>query len=233
MSEVTWRNGALEVSAEAVITNLPAATRRRSYYQAIKRTADLVLAGAGLLVLGPVFLLLALVIRLDSRGSAFFSQVRVGEGGQEFRCWKFRSMYVDAEERKAELETENEMAGGVIFKMKRDPRITRVGRFIRKSSIDELPQLWNVFIGDMSLVGPRPEQPKFVERFRSRYPTYNVRHRVRAGITGWAQVNGLRGDTSIRQRIVHDLYYIENWSFGLDMRILWRTIRLALHDVKS
>jgi len=165
MSEVTWRNGALEVSAEAVITNLPAATRRRSYYQAIKRTADLVLAGAGLLVLGPVFLLLALVIRLDSRGSAFFSQVRVGEGGQEFRCWKFRSMYVDAEERKAELETENEMAGGVIFKMKRDPRITRVGRFIRKSSIDELPQLWNVFIGDMSLVGPRPAVPVEVAQY--------------------------------------------------------------------
>jgi exopolysaccharide biosynthesis polyprenyl glycosylphosphotransferase len=188
----------------------------QGWNQIVKRAFDIVGSAGLLLATGWLFPLIAWLIKNEDGGPVFFSQVRTGMDGRSFRLYKFRSMRVDAEGDGEAKWTRN-----------RDQRVTRIGEFLRRTNLDELPQLYNVLRGDMSLVGPRPEQPKFVERFRSRYPAYNVRHRVRSGLTGWAQVNGLRGDTSIRQRIVHDLYYIENWSFGLDLRILWRTLRLA------
>ena len=132
-------------------------------------------------------------------------------------------MYIDAEERKKELEKENEIKG-LMFKIENDPRVTKVGAFLRKTSIDELPQFYNVFKGDMSLVGPRPEIPYYVEQFREDIPLYMVKHQVRPGITGWAQVNGLRGDTSIKARVEHDVYYIEHWSLLFDIEILLTTV---------
>ena len=132
-------------------------------------------------------------------------------------------MYMDAEERKAELMKQNKI--GKMFKMDNDPRIIKgIGNFIRDYSLDEFPQFWNVLIGDMSLVGPRPERPQYVEKFREEIPRYMIKHQVRPGMTGWAQVNGYRGDTSIRKRIEHDLYYIENWTIGLDIKILFLTV---------
>jgi len=191
----------------------------QGWNQIVKRAFDIAGSAALLLATSWLFPIIAWLIKREDGGPVFFSQVRTGLDGRSFELFKFRSMRVDAEG-----------DGEAHWTRTRDSRVTRVGEVLRRTNLDELPQLFNVLRGDMSLVGPRPEQPKFVERFRSRYPAYNVRHRVRAGLTGWAQVNGLRGDTSIRQRIVHDLYYIENWSLGLDMRILWRTLRIALHD---
>ncbi len=191
----------------------------QGWNQIVKRAFDIAGSAALLLATSWLFPIIAWLIKREDGGPVFFSQVRTGLDGRSFELFKFRSMRVDAEG-----------DGEAQWTRTRDSRVTRVGEVLRRTNLDELPQLFNVLRGDMSLVGPRPEQPKFVERFRSRYPAYNVRHRVRAGLTGWAQVNGLRGDTSIRQRIVHDLYYIENWSLGLDMRILWRTLRIALHD---
>ncbi len=188
----------------------------QGWNQIVKRAVDIVGSALLLLLTGWLFPIIAWLIRREDDGPAFFSQIRTGMDGRSFKLYKFRSM-------RASAEGEN----GGEWTRNHDPRVTRVGEFLRRTNLDELPQLFNVLKGDMSLVGPRPEQPKFVERFRSRYPAYNVRHRVRAGLTGWAQVNGLRGDTSIRRRMVHDLYYIENWSLGLDFRILWRTLRLA------
>ncbi len=190
--------------------------------QIVKRSFDIVGSAVLLLATSWLFPLIAWRIKREDGGPVFFSQVRTGMDGRSFELYKFRSMTTDAEGDGEEKWTRN-----------RDPRVTRIGDFLRRTDLDELPQLYNVFRGDMSLVGPRPEQPKFVEQFRSRYPAYNVRHRVRAGMTGWAQVNGLRGDTSIRQRVVHDLYYVENWSLGLDLRILWRTLWLAFHEARS
>ena len=183
--------------------------------QIVKRAFDIAGSLILLLMTGWLFPVIAWLIRRSDGGPVFFSQVRTGMDGRSFRLYKFRSMRVDAEEEGQ-------------WTRNSDSRVTGIGEFLRRTNLDELPQLFNVLKGDMSLVGPRPEQPEFVERFRSRYPEYHVRHRVRAGLTGWAQVNGLRGDTSIRQRVIHDLYYIENWSLGLDLRILWRTLRLAL-----
>ena len=192
----------------------------QGFNQIVKRAFDIFGSTLLLLATSWLFPLIAWLIKREDEGPVFFSQVRTGMDGQSFRLFKFRSMRTDAET--VTTWTRN-----------RDTRVTRIGEFLRRTNLDELPQLYNVFRGDMSLVGPRPEQPKFVERFRSRYPAYNVRHRVRAGLTGWAQVNGLRGDTSIRQRVVHDLYYIENWSFGLDLRILWRTVRIAYQEARA
>ncbi len=194
----------------------------QGWNQIVKRAFDIFGSAVLLLVTSWLFPIIAWLIKREDGGPVFFSQVRTGLDGRSFRLFKFRSMRVDAEGE-----------GEAHWTRSRDSRVTPIGDFLRRTNLDELPQLYNVLIGDMSLVGPRPEQPKFVERFRSRYPTYNSRHRVRSGLTGWAQVNGLRGDTSIRQRVAHDLYYIENWSLGLDIKILWRTFRVALHDARA
>jgi exopolysaccharide biosynthesis polyprenyl glycosylphosphotransferase len=183
----------------------------------IKRVMDVAIAGLSLCVLLPFFPLIALLIWLEDRGPIFYSQERTGLDGQPFMIVKFRSMRVDAE-----------ASSGPVWATKDDPRRTRVGQVLRQWSIDELPQLWNVLRGDMSIVGPRPERPTFVHEFKHKIPRYMLRHRVKAGITGWAQVHGWRGNTSIKKRIQYDLYYIQNWSLLLDLKILWMTVRYAL-----
>jgi Undecaprenyl-phosphate glucose phosphotransferase len=179
----------------------------------VKRTMDVALSALGLVALAVLFPILALAIWLEDRGPIFYAQERMGLDGRLFRMLKFRSMRVDAEDDGARWAEEN------------DPRRTRVGTFLRQTSLDELPQLVNVFKGEMSLVGPRPERPEFVSTFKEKLPQYMLRHRVRAGITGWAQVHGWRGNTSLSKRIEYDLYYIENWTVGLDVKILWLTVK--------
>ena len=185
---------------------------------------DCIGAGLGLLLLGPLFAVIAILIKLESAGPVLFSQTRIGKDGEEFRCWKFRSMFRDAEQRKLELLQQNEMAGGVTFKMKHDPRVTRVGRFIRKASIDELPQLWNVFNGDMSLVGPRPPVPQEVAQY-----TAHERQRlaVKPGITCIWQVSG-RSDIPFNEQVLMDIEYIRSRSLWLDISLLLRTIPAVL-----
>ncbi|MFH1084658.1 MAG: undecaprenyl-phosphate glucose phosphotransferase [Chloroflexota bacterium] len=178
---------------------------------AIKRTMDLVGSAVGLVVLSPLMMLVALLIKLESKGPVFFVQTRMGLDGRPFPTLKFRSMRVDAEAKT-----------GPVWATENDPRTTRLGRLLRSTSLDELPQLINVLVGDMSLVGPRPERPMFVEQFRRVIPRYMDRHHAKAGLTGWAQVNGLRGETSIVERTKYDLYYIENWSLLFDVKILIR-----------
>ena len=179
----------------------------------IKRAMDIVGSVFGIIVSSTLMLLMCILIRLTSPGPLIYKQERVGLHNKTFRMYKFRSMELqkEAEEKKA-------------WTVKNDPRVTPVGKFMRHTSIDELPQLFNILKGDMSLVGPRPERPFFVEKFREEIPRYMVKHQVRPGLTGWAQVNGYRGDTSIRKRIEYDLYYIENWTVGLDIKILFLTI---------
>ncbi|MCP4213102.1 MAG: undecaprenyl-phosphate glucose phosphotransferase [bacterium] len=178
-----------------------------------KRAFDLTSAFFGLLLVSPVMLLVGLLVKLTSRGPVFYRQTRIGLDGKHFKMIKFRTMVTDAEK-----ET------GAIWSPPGDARVTPVGRFLRKFSIDELPQLFNVLMGHMSLVGPRPERPELVERFKGDIPKYMLRHSVKTGMTGWAQVHGLRGNTSLEKRIEFDIYYIQNWSFRLDLEILWRTL---------
>ena len=179
----------------------------------IKRGTDLILGAFALLIAAIPMLIVAIIIKCTSKGPVLYTQKRVGFRNKEFLMYKFRSMEIQEEEKeKTEWTT---------FK---DPRVTPIGKFIRKTSIDELPQLWNVLKGDMSLVGPRPERPFYVEKFKEEIPRYMVKHQVRPGMTGWAQVNGYRGDTSIRKRIDYDLYYIENWTPGFDILILFLTV---------
>ena len=186
----------------------------------LKRLMDAVAGSLLLILFSPVFLLAILLIRLDSPGPAFYSQMRVGYRGKQFKLWKFRSMYIDAEHRLAELKSKNEMQGGVIFKMKKDPRITRVGRFIRKASIDEMPQLWNVIKGDMSLVGPRPALASEVE-------LYSIEERVRLmakpGLTCIWQVKG-RSDIPFPQQVILDEDYLYRQSLITDLKLLFQTI---------
>ena len=184
-----------------------------SFNATLKRGMDIVGAALCLVIFSPVMLITALAVKLSSPGPIIFRQERVGLHNRAFSMYKFRSMCVQTP---AEEKEEWTTAG--------DCRVTRVGRFIRKTSIDELPQLFNVLKGDMSLVGPRPERPFFVEKFREEIPRYMIKHQVRPGMTGWAQVNGYRGDTSIRKRIEFDLYYIENWTVGFDFKILLLTV---------
>lgn len=177
--------------------------------RAAKRAVDLIGATVAIILFSPVMLLTVLVVALTEEGSVIYRQERVGLHNQVFYMYKFRSMIMqDEEEEKTEWSTRN------------DPRVTPVGKLIRRTSIDELPQLFNVLKGEMSLVGPRPERPQFVQKFRDEIPRYMVKHQVRPGMTGWAQINGYRGDTSIEKRIEYDLYYIENWTMGLDLKIL-------------
>ncbi|HQH27948.1 MAG TPA: undecaprenyl-phosphate glucose phosphotransferase, partial [Oligoflexia bacterium] len=184
----------------------------------LKRAFDLLLSAVLLVVLSPVLVLLALLVKLSSRGPVFYHQERVGLDGRKFTILKFRTMYCDAE------------LNGAQFAVRGDPRVTPLGRVLRRLNLAELPQLLNVFRGQMSLVGPRPERPVFIEQFRSRTPRYMLRHKVQAGMTGWAQVHGWRGSTSIEKRIEHDLYYIENWSLLLDFRILLLTLFNSFRD---
>ncbi len=186
-----------------------------------KRVLDLSLSFIGLIFLLPVLGVVAVLIKITSEGPVFYLQERVGIDGKVFKIIKFRTMVKDAEKDR----------GPVWSPTSDDPRITKIGRFLRKYSIDELPQLINVLKGEMSLVGPRPERPVFVEKFKKELPHYMLRHKVKAGMTGWAQVHGLRGNTSIDDRVKYDLYYIENWTLKLDLKILWMTfLRLGFVD---
>ena len=180
---------------------------------AVKRVIDVAIAAVALVCLSGPFAIIAALIKATSAGPVFYRQERMGLDGRPFGVYKFRSMLQDAER-----DT------GPVWTRKDDPRRTPVGRVLRQFSLDELPQLWNVLRGDMSLVGPRPERPFFVEQFKQRVPQYMLRHKVKSGMTGWAQVNGWRGDTSIEKRIEYDLYYIEHWSVSLDFKILWLTV---------
>jgi len=183
----------------------------------VKRTFDLLFASFILFLASPIFLLIALLIKLDSKGPIFYLQERVGLDGEVFKVIKFRSMHTDAEQ-----------STGPIWSQKDDPRTTKLGRFLRRFSLDELPQLINVIKGDMGIVGPRPERPHFVEKFKNQVPRYLERHRVKTGMTGWAQVNGLRGNASITERTKYDIYYIEHWSLVFDWKIILKTIHTVL-----
>jgi Undecaprenyl-phosphate glucose phosphotransferase len=179
----------------------------------VKRTMDVILSSLALVLLSPVLLVIAALVKLTSPGPVFYRQERCGLNGKAFQMLKFRSMRTDAE-----LHT------GAVWAQKDDPRRTPLGSFLRKTSLDELPQLINVLKGDMSLVGPRPERPVFIQQFSKTIPNYMARHCVKAGITGWAQVHGWRGNTSLRKRVQYDLYYITHWNPWLDLRILWMTL---------
>ena len=195
--------------------------RLRGLSRVAKRSLDLVVATLVLVLASAPMLLIALIIKLDSKGPAFYVQTRVGRDGRPFPIVKFRTMVSGADEY------------GQTWTVANDPRQTRVGRYLRRYWIDELPQLLNVIRGDMSLVGPRPEQPDYVTRFRGEFSRYMVRHRERAGVTGWAQVNGMRGDSSIEERTRYDLYYVENWSLLFDLRILLRTLLIVMRGDAS
>jgi Undecaprenyl-phosphate glucose phosphotransferase len=185
----------------------------------LKRAFDFTFALIGLVLLSPFLILLAIVVKLDSPGPALYAQERVGLSGRRFKMYKLRTMRADAE-----------TGGKAEWSRPADPRRTRTGSTLRRLSLDELPQLWNVLVGHMSLVGPRPERPVFVKQFRASIPRYMLRHHVKAGITGWAQVNGLRGDTPLDQRIEYDLYYIKNWSMAFDVKILFLTLLRVFRD---
>jgi exopolysaccharide biosynthesis polyprenyl glycosylphosphotransferase len=188
-------------------------------YTVLKRSFDLIFSAFALLVLSPFLITIGLLVKLSSPGPILFRQERVGRHGEHFTLLKFRTMHCSSPE-----------DSDTIWTVRNDPRCTAIGGFLRRFSLDELPQLFNVIRGDMSVVGPRPERPHFVARFRENYQKYNMRHCCRVGMTGWAQVNGLRGDTSISDRLRYDLYYIYNWSFTLDIQIIARTMFTVLKD---
>ena len=179
----------------------------------VKRVLDVVFSSLVIIFTSPVMLVIALLVKLTSSGPVLFKQERMGLDGNTFSMLKFRTMSVDAEE-----------ATGPVWAKKDDPRRTKMGKLLRRTSLDELPQFFNVLKGDMSIVGPRPERPVFIENFRNTIPKYMLRHKMKAGITGWAQVSGWRGNTSLEKRIEYDLYYIENWSLNFDLKIIWLTV---------
>lgn len=178
-----------------------------------KRIVDVVGSAVGLVLVSPIMLLTAIAVKVSSPGPVIFKQERIGLHNKPFQMYKFRTM-----------EIQKEAAEKKAWTVKDDPRVTKVGKFLRRTSLDEFPQLYNILRGDMSLVGPRPERPLFVEKFKEEIPRYMIKHQVRPGLTGWAQINGYRGDTSIRKRIDYDIFYIENWTMGLDIKILFLTI---------
>jgi len=188
-----------------------------SWNRAVKRTVDIVLSLLVLLLFAPLFAGISILVKLGSKGPVFYAQERMGFDGKIFRIYKFRTMRVDAEQ-----------VTGATWAREDDPRRTRIGRFLRRTSLDEIPQFLNVLKGEMSIVGPRPERPVFIQTFKQTIPRYMMRHKIKAGITGWAQVNGWRGNTSLRKRIQYDLYYLENWSLWFDFRIILRTFRIVL-----
>ncbi len=183
------------------------------YRHFVKRVIDVVFSSLFLLVISPVLLIIAVVVKLSSKGPVFYKQERMGLNGQKFNILKFRTM-----------PTDSEAGTGPVWAKPGEKRATRAGAFLRKTSLDELPQFINVLKGDMSVVGPRPERPVFIENFKQQVPRYMLRHKMKAGITGWAQINGWRGNTSIEKRIEYDLYYIQNWSIKLDIKIMWLTL---------
>ena len=178
----------------------------------LKRMFDIVVSTVLLILVSPILVILSVMIVADSKGGVFYRQERVTQYGRVFRIFKFRTMVANADKIGTQVTVQN------------DNRITKVGEKLRKYRLDELPQLFNILMGDMSLVGPRPERPFFVEKFKEEIPRYMIKHQVRPGLTGWAQVNGYRGDTSIIKRIEHDLYYIENWTLGFDFKIMFLTV---------
>ncbi len=184
-----------------------------SFKNAVKRISDLIFAVAGIIILSPVLLLTAVMVKLSSPGPVIFKQERIGFNRKKFVMYKFRSMKIH-----------NDKEEKYRWTVKDDPRTTRFGSFIRRTSIDELPQLFNILKGDMSLIGPRPERPYFVKKFREEVPEYMIKHHVRPGMSGWAQVHGWRGNTSIKKRIEFDIYYVENWTLLLDMKIFAMTL---------
>jgi Undecaprenyl-phosphate glucose phosphotransferase len=217
LQHITFRAGVEDLDGLPVVhlTQVPLT----GWMSLVKRTLDVAISAGALVALSPLLAAIAAAIRFGDGGPVLYRQRRMGLDGRSFDILKFRSMVVGAEEE-----------SGPTWASPGDARRTRVGRFLRRWSLDELPQLVNVVKGEMSLVGPRPERPEFVREFKERFPQYMLRHRVRAGITGWAQVHGWRGNTSLSKRIEYDLYYIENWSLSLDIKILWMTLRHGLRQ---
>ena len=202
--------------------NLDIAPIESFAYTVVKRTFDLVAAILGVVILSPLLLLIAFLVKVSSPGPILFRQERIGRHGKRFTLVKFRTMHCSSQDQ-----------SDTVWTIRNDPRCTAIGRVLRRFSLDELPQLFNVINGQMSLVGPRPERPYFVAKFGEDIERYNSRHCCQVGITGWAQVNGFRGDTSIADRLQYDLYYIHNWSFGLDLQIIARTAVIALMDANG
>ncbi len=188
----------------------------------IKRTFDILFSLICIILLSPVFVIVALFVKFSSKGPVFYKQKRISRWGKIFNIYKFRTMTIEAEKKT-----------GPVWAKKEDTRVTPVGKILRKLSLDELPQLFNILKGDMSMVGPRPERPEFVDKFKDIIPGYLERHKVKAGLTGWAQVNGLRGNTPLAERIKYDLYYIENWSLLFDVKIILRTALEVFHHTHA
>lgn len=213
------RRAAIVAPAPARATRVSAVPTRR-LDSVLKRALDVLVASLALLALAIPLAIIALLIKITSRGPVFYRQLRIGLDDTPFTIVKFRSMYPDAER-----------TTGPVWAQANDPRVTPFGRRLRRLNLDELPQFWNVLRGDMSIVGPRPERPHFVAQFKDLIPRYSLRHNVPAGLTGWAQVHGWRGNTPLEKRIEYDLDYIENWSLALDLKIMWLTMLTTFfHD---
>ncbi len=211
-SDLITVNGSIENYDGLPVLTIRDIPARSGVNRVLKRTFDIVFSLVFLLVFSPIFLVVALLVKATSKGPVFFLQERVGLDNKVFKMLKFRTMKV-----------QDAQASATVWTTKNDPRVTAIGRILRKTSLDEIPQFLNILLGQMSVVGPRPERPYYVEQFKTRYPYFKRRHAVKAGLTGWAQINGFRGDTSIQDRIDADIYYIENWSIFLDLKIVLLT----------